>query len=69
LWVAGTVTEFVVKADSAFTIFLRTAHRLLKEKEEYSSMEFPMRDISFVLATMLFFGIAILYLRGCERLK
>ena len=32
-------------------------------------MEFPMRDISFVLATMLFFGIAILYLRGCERLK
>jgi len=28
-----------------------------------------MRDIAFVLVTSLFFVLAILYLRGCERLK
>jgi len=28
-----------------------------------------MRDIAFILVTVLFFVLAILYLRGCERLK
>jgi len=28
-----------------------------------------MRDIAFVLVTALFFVLAILYVRGCERLK
>jgi len=28
-----------------------------------------MRDIAFILVTALFFVLAILYLRGCERLK
>jgi len=28
-----------------------------------------MKDIAFILVTMLFFGLAIFYLRGCERLK
>jgi len=32
-------------------------------------LELLMKDFVFVLATVLFFGLAILYLRGCERLK
>jgi len=28
-----------------------------------------MRDIAFVFMTALFFVLAILYVRGCERLK
>jgi hypothetical protein len=28
-----------------------------------------MTDLAFVLATVLFFGVAILYVRWCERLK
>jgi len=28
-----------------------------------------MMDLVFVLATLVFFGVAILYVRGCERLK
>ena len=28
-----------------------------------------MRDIAFILVTALFFALALLYLRGCERLK
>jgi len=28
-----------------------------------------MADVAFVLVTVLFFGLAILYVRGCERLK
>jgi len=32
-------------------------------------LELLMKDIAFVLATVLFFGLAILYLRACERLK
>jgi len=28
-----------------------------------------MADLVFVLATLAFFGVAILYLRGCERLR
>jgi len=28
-----------------------------------------MRDLAFVIVTALFFVLAILYLRGCERLK
>jgi len=28
-----------------------------------------MRDVAFLLLTALFFGVAILYLRACERLK
>jgi hypothetical protein len=26
-------------------------------------------DVIFVILTVIFFGLAILYLRGCERLK
>jgi hypothetical protein len=26
-------------------------------------------DVIFILVTIIFFGLAILYLRGCERLK
>jgi hypothetical protein len=32
-------------------------------------VELLMRDIAFVLVTALFFCLAILYLRGCGRLK
>ena len=28
-----------------------------------------MSDVIFVLATVAFFGVGILYLKGCERLK
>jgi hypothetical protein len=28
-----------------------------------------MQDFIFLVVTMLFFAIAILYVRGCERLK
>jgi hypothetical protein len=28
-----------------------------------------VRDVVFLLVTALFFGVAILYLRACERLK
>jgi hypothetical protein len=28
-----------------------------------------MADLAFVLATVIFFGVAILYVRGCDRLK
>ncbi len=28
-----------------------------------------VRDVVFLLVTVLFFGVAILYLRACERLK
>jgi hypothetical protein len=28
-----------------------------------------MTDLVFVLATVIFFGVAILYVRGCDRLK
>jgi len=28
-----------------------------------------MRDVAFLLLTALFFGVAMLYLRACERLK
>ncbi len=28
-----------------------------------------MRDVAFVLVTALFFALAILYVRACERLK
>jgi hypothetical protein len=28
-----------------------------------------MRDVIFVFVTVVFFAVAILYLRGCERLK
>jgi hypothetical protein len=28
-----------------------------------------MADLVFVLATLAFFAVAILYLRGCERLR
>jgi hypothetical protein len=31
--------------------------------------ESSMRDIVFLLVTVLIFGVAILYLRACERLK
>jgi hypothetical protein len=42
---------------------------LLKEKEKELSVGIPMRDIAFILVTVLFFALALLYLRGCERLK
>jgi len=32
-------------------------------------MEIAVRDIIFILATVIFFSLSILYLRGCERLK
>jgi len=28
-----------------------------------------MRDVIFIAATVIFFALSILYLRGCERLK
>jgi hypothetical protein len=34
-----------------------------------AGLELVMMDFVFVLATVLFFGAAILYVRGCERLK
>ena len=30
---------------------------------------FVMLDVIFVAATIVFFGVAVLYVRGCERLK
>jgi hypothetical protein len=32
-------------------------------------MEINVSDIVFVVVTAVFFGVAILYLRACERLK
>jgi len=32
-------------------------------------VEILVQDVIFIAATILFFGIAILYIRGCERLK
>jgi hypothetical protein len=32
-------------------------------------VENPVRDFIFITATALIFAIAILYVRGCERLK
>ena len=37
--------------------------RLLKVREP------NMSDVIFVLGTVVFFGLGILYLKGCERLK
>jgi hypothetical protein len=31
--------------------------------------EFQMSDVIFVLCTVVFFALGILYLKGCERLK
>jgi len=31
--------------------------------------EIFMRDVIFIAATVIFFALSILYLRGCERLK
>jgi len=33
------------------------------------SEEIPVRDVIFILVTVIFFALSILYLRGCERLK
>jgi hypothetical protein len=33
------------------------------------SKEFPVTDLIYIVVTALFFGVAILYLRACERLK
>jgi hypothetical protein len=32
-------------------------------------LQYPMQDIIFVIVTILFFAVAIAYVRGCERLK
>ena len=37
--------------------------RLLKVREP------NMSDVIFVLGTVVFFGLGVLYLKGCERLK
>jgi hypothetical protein len=31
--------------------------------------EHPMSDVIFVLCTVVFFAVGLLYLKGCERLK
>jgi len=31
--------------------------------------EISVRDVIFMLVTVIFFALSILYLRGCERLK
>jgi RsiW-degrading membrane proteinase PrsW (M82 family) len=31
--------------------------------------EIPVKDVIYIVLTVLFFGVAILYLRACERLK
>ncbi len=31
--------------------------------------EYQMSDVIFILCTVVFFALGILYLRGCERLK
>jgi hypothetical protein len=31
--------------------------------------EQPMQDILFVLVTVVFFAVALAYVRGCQRLK
>jgi hypothetical protein len=31
--------------------------------------EYQMSDVIFVLCTVVFFSLGILYLKGCERLK
>ena len=34
-----------------------------------AGQEPDMTDVTFVLCTILFFALGILYLKGCERLK
>jgi hypothetical protein len=32
-------------------------------------LEIDVRDLVFILVTVIFFALSTLYLRGCERLK
>jgi hypothetical protein len=62
----------------AFTEFLDSHHRFLREllldcipvdNPPLEMGERIMRDVLFVFVTVMFFFAAILYLRGCERLR
>jgi len=48
-------------SEAILDVWLCRCRVLFREKD--------MLDIVFILATGLFFGIGILYVRGCERLK
>jgi hypothetical protein len=63
---------------SSFTEFLDSHHRFLRQllvdsiPVDHSPLEIGerfMRDVLFIFVTVIFFLAAILYLRGCERLK
>ena len=52
------------------------SHKILRYNSSLSKPSAPsmvqenfVRDVVFLLVTALFFGISILYLRACERLK
>jgi hypothetical protein len=47
----------------ALTVFLGYSSRLGDDQEP------QMSDALFMLSTVLFFALGILYLKGCERLK
>lgn len=56
--------------------FRLTLHKILRYNSSLSkpgapsiSVENLVRDFVFILVTIVFFAFAILYVRGCERLK
>jgi hypothetical protein len=62
----------------SFTEFLDSHHRFLRQPLlHFVSLdnrvsrigERRMRDVVFILVTVVFFAVAIFYLRGCERLR
>jgi hypothetical protein len=62
----------------SFTEFLDCHHPFLRQplldsippdNPPLETGEHFMRDVIFILVTLVFFAVAILYLRGCERLR
>jgi len=49
--------------------FLRYNSSLPKQVVLRLKEEISVADLVYILVTALFFGVAILYLRACERLK
>src|ERR1700694_4935234 len=48
---------------------LRYNSSLPKPGADTITWEIAVRDLVFILATVIFFALSTLYLRGCERLK
>jgi hypothetical protein len=74
-WKVGQAADKDEKACNSaglrYLRFLYVALIILLEDQAYAGKGrgAEMSDIIFVLATVVFFGLSILYLKGCERLK